>query len=69
MMAMDWARPKITIGRLTQILTLQSTPSRIRTYDRGIRNPVLYPTELSGRALHLSDNSEMMPSAIVSQHL
>lgn len=27
---------------------LQSTPGRIRTYDRRIRNPMLYPTELRG---------------------
>ena len=27
-----------------------STPGRIRTYDRGIRNPVLYPAELPGRS-------------------
>ena len=32
-------------------------PERIRTSDTGIRNPVLYPTELRGRTTNIYSNN------------
>ena len=58
---MAWMRGSSAIMRRQKAVV--GAPDRIRTCDPGIRNPVLYPTELRARAHGYSSAAAPMPAA------